>query len=290
MGVCNLSIKDLSGVKMAVFVVSVLFLVTVFLTIWKSSADVLPLDMAEGSVDDSYDGCKDAMNALVMSNYFEYEKKNTPGFSNAWKVSLSKYVKAELGKYQSVAIYMYTREPVCRNDCSYSEFNTATRHLKEAYKSGHFQFYTLHFFLTDAIQQLKQNQTGCVTTYRKTKVTFQTDVLNQTVRFGSFTSSSLVKSLTGFGNKSCFEVFTCFGAAVEKYSAFSNEREVLIPPYEVFRITSIEENTWCEVVYILKSVGKRSDLRCAKTNSSSAAGAPSLYLSTLLFPAVWLIQ
>ncbi|KAG9275667.1 NAD(P)(+)-arginine ADP-ribosyltransferase 2-like [Astyanax mexicanus] len=215
--------------------------------------------MAENSVDDYYEGCRGAMNELVRSKYIEKEKNNNPGFANAWKISLSKAKNGELGNYQAAAIYMYTREPNRRVDYSYKEFNKATRDGKQAYESGSFQFYTLFFYLTDAIQQLKPK---CVTVYRRTKVNFQKDVFNQRIRFGAYTSTSRLKNLTHFGEESCFEVYTCYGADIEQYSAIPGEREVLIPPYEVFRVTAIKINTWCKVVYELKSEGKRSNLNC----------------------------
>ncbi|XP_072533222.1 NAD(P)(+)--arginine ADP-ribosyltransferase 1-like [Salminus brasiliensis] len=250
---------------MTVSVVSVLFLLTVSLSAEKSSADVLPLDMAKDSVDDAYDGCKDAMNKVVLSKYMEHEKKNTPGFSAAWNNALNKCSKDGLDKNQSAAIYLYTGNPEKNKNCSFREFNTATRNGKKAYKSENFKFYTLFFFLTDAVQQLNQKQNACLTTYRRTNVTFQTDVFNKTVRFGSFTSTSLNNDSVRFGNRSCFEIYTCFGASVQNYSKFQHESEVLIPPYEVFNVTSIEKKTWCEVVYKLNSSEtKRSDLNCAK--------------------------
>ncbi|XP_066536142.1 NAD(P)(+)--arginine ADP-ribosyltransferase 2-like [Hoplias malabaricus] len=252
---------------------ALLFLLTVSLSEKKVSGQGLPLDMADNSVDDCYNGCREAMNKLVVSKYSEQEKKNTPGFSAAWESALIKCNKNGLGINQSAAIYMYTQQPQCRNDCSYTEFNIATRNGSEAYKSGDFQFYTLHFFLTDAIQQLKRNQKDCVTTFRRTKVRFVTNVLNRTVKFGSFTSTSTNQYLTQFGEESCFKVKTCFGAAVDKYSAFPSEQEVLIPPYEVFLITAIKEkneqnNLWCNVVYELESVNTYSNLCCAKVTNN----------------------
>uniref|UniRef100_A0A3B1IW10 NAD(P)(+)--arginine ADP-ribosyltransferase n=1 Tax=Astyanax mexicanus TaxID=7994 RepID=A0A3B1IW10_ASTMX len=248
-------------------------------------AEALPLDMAENSVDDSYEGCSRPMNALVVSKYTEYEKKHTPGFKNAWEISLrNANVNGQLGKNQSAAIYMYTRERECKVDCTYREFNKATRDGKQAYKSGRFQFYTLFFYLTVAIQQLKPK---CVTVYRRTGESFPTDVRNHRIRFGTFTSTSRRKDLIDFGKKSCFEVYTCYGADIEQYSAFPGESEVLIPPYEVFRVTAIKKNSWCEVVYELKSDGKQSNLKCAKVFSSSAAAEPSFFIAVLLFTAVW---
>uniref|UniRef100_A0A3B1K283 NAD(P)(+)--arginine ADP-ribosyltransferase n=1 Tax=Astyanax mexicanus TaxID=7994 RepID=A0A3B1K283_ASTMX len=206
--------------------------------------NVFPLDMAENSVDDAFEGCREAMNELVESKYTKHEKKHTPGFKNAWNVSLSEAKNGQLEKNQAAAIYMYTQEPNCRVDCTYREFNKATRDGKQAYESGRFQFYTLFFYLTDAIQQLKLNHPNCVTVYRRTNVTFQKDVYNHRIRFGAFTSTSRLKNLTDFGEESCFEVHTCYGADIEEYSAFPSESEVLIPPYEVFHVTAIENNSW----------------------------------------------
>ncbi|XP_049336937.1 NAD(P)(+)--arginine ADP-ribosyltransferase 2-like [Astyanax mexicanus] len=229
----------------------------------ESSAEEYRLDMAENSVDDYYEGCREDMNKLVRSKYIQNEKNNNPGFANAWKISLSEAKNGELGKYQSAAIYMYTREPNRGVDYSYNEFNKATRDGKQAYESGRFQFYTLFFYLTVAIQQLKPNPRECVTVYRRTDVNFQTDVIDHKIRFGAFTSTSHLQDLIYFGEESCFEVYTCYGADIEQYSAIPGEREVLIPPYEIFRVTAIQQNTWCKVVYELKSEGKRSNLNCA---------------------------
>uniref|UniRef100_A0A3B1JZJ0 NAD(P)(+)--arginine ADP-ribosyltransferase n=1 Tax=Astyanax mexicanus TaxID=7994 RepID=A0A3B1JZJ0_ASTMX len=115
-----------------------------------------PLDMAENSVDDSYEGCRDAMEKLVVSKYIKQERKNTPGFAAAWKNALNKSCSEENKfKNQSAAIYLYTGNPAINKKCSYIEFNAATRKGKAAYKSNSFQFYTLFFYLTDAVQQLK---------------------------------------------------------------------------------------------------------------------------------------
>uniref|UniRef100_A0A8B9RHW0 NAD(P)(+)--arginine ADP-ribosyltransferase n=1 Tax=Astyanax mexicanus TaxID=7994 RepID=A0A8B9RHW0_ASTMX len=229
-------------------------------------AKEFPLDMAENSVDDSYEGCRDAMEKLVLSKYTEQERKNTLGFENAWKNALNKCSKDNTFKNQCAAIYLYTGNPEINKNCSYKEFNAATRNGKAAYKSNSFQFYTLFFYLTDAVQQLKQKQKQCLTTYRRTNDTFPTNVLNKNIRFGSFTSTSLKEPPSRFGKKS---FYTCYGADIEQYSAFPDKREVLIPPYEIFHVTAIEQNTWCKVVYTLKSDGMMSSLNCEKVISSS---------------------
>lgn len=88
------------------------------------------------------------------------------------------------------------------------------------------------------------------------------------MRFGYFVSSSIHKTLYDFGDTSCFEINTRFGVNLTYYSAYANEGGVLIPPYEVFKVTNIQtksavSNLWCKVVYTLKSTGKwKSDLNC----------------------------
>ncbi|XP_036431181.1 NAD(P)(+)--arginine ADP-ribosyltransferase 2-like [Colossoma macropomum] len=256
--------------KMTVSVATVLFLMTVSVSVRKSSGQTLPLDMANNSVDDSFEGCKADMYKLVESKYTEQEKNHTPGFSAAWQNALSNCNKDGLNINQSAAIYMYTQDRLYNSDCSHVVFNKACREEKAAYKSGDFKFYTLYFFLTEAVQQLKKQLSQrfwCATSYRRTRLTINNVAVNQKIRFGSFTSSSLTNKLINFGEESCFKIKTCYGAKLKKYSAVPHEQEVLIPPYEVFRITAIKKRDqknklWCKVVYELKSAGKRSDLKC----------------------------
>ncbi|XP_036429358.1 NAD(P)(+)--arginine ADP-ribosyltransferase 2-like [Colossoma macropomum] len=259
--------------KMTVSVVTVLFLMMVSVSVRKSNGEVWPLDMADNSVDDSFEGCRKSMYDLVMKKYIGHEKQKTFGFADAWEKALNKSTKGSLGKNQSAAIYMYTQVKSQNQNCSYVVLNDACRNGKESYKSDTFKFYTLYFFLTDAIQQLKKQLSQRfwrVTSYRRTNVTFGKVAVNQKIRFGTFTSSSLLNNLTHFGEESCFKIKTRYGAKLKKYSAVPHEQEVLIPPYEVFHITAIKKRDqknklWCKVVYELKSAGKRSDLQCIKT-------------------------
>ncbi|XP_051745770.1 ecto-ADP-ribosyltransferase 5-like, partial [Ctenopharyngodon idella] len=155
----------------------------------------------------------------------------------------------------------------------YKDFNEAVRSGKQKYKAKTYEWYTLHFFLTRAIRKLKKIQNECVTTYRRTHSTYvKENVLNTEVRFGSFASSSFDQQvISGFGDKSCFEIYTCFGADLTEYSQHPKMQEVLIPPYETFKVKEIKEKTnknnlWCDTVYKLESFQERSDLRCAIVN------------------------
>ncbi|XP_014038372.1 T-cell ecto-ADP-ribosyltransferase 2-like isoform X2 [Salmo salar] len=242
-----------------------------------------PLDMAPTSIDDQYVSCSNNMHNEVNTVYLPREKNTNSDFNNAWNEARENAKPSIHGlqKVHSMAIYVYTNaEPEI-----YPDFNRQVRDGRSNYGTTSFQYHSLHFYLTEAIQMLKRNQTTCKTTYRRTKVYFDKDVVNKKVRFGTFTSSTLGREIgrDSFGETSCFEITTCFGADISYYSVFTGEREVLIPPYEVFTVTNIqtkspENNLWCEVIYTLVSAGDQSDLKCklqngAKSNMRSSFSA-----------------
>ncbi|GAA6227061.1 ecto-ADP-ribosyltransferase 5-like [Lates japonicus] len=233
------------------------------------SDDVLTLDMAPDSVDDMYDGCKDKMRAEA-NNYLKNEKNVVSNFRLAWEKAEKKWSKKIPGREKKMAIYVYTlNEPNI-----YLDFNKAVRTQRSIYKTT-FRYHALHFFLTDALQTLnscKPEEERCLTGYRRVNSYFSQDVLNKEIRFGTFTSSrrDQYPRADRFGDKSCFEIVTCFGADISLYSELGeSEREVLIPPYEIFKVTEIkrradEKNLPCEVVYKLSSTRKTlSNLNCA---------------------------
>ncbi|XP_073800197.1 ecto-ADP-ribosyltransferase 5-like [Danio rerio] len=230
--------------------------------------EIFPLDMAQNSADDQFDGCRDKMARKVHNYYLNNEKNGNPNFKLAWEVG-EKAVRPSpenpLNRTHLIAIYVYT------DRIAYAEFNNAVRSGKPKYENGNFKWYSLYFLLTDAVQILKTSQDNCYDTYRGTNVNINDqNVLNTEVRLGSFVSSSQDRNIAKrFGNKSCFEIRTCKGADIAKYSKLPREKEVLIPPYEIFEVTKVQKKTdqqdlWCETVFTLESQNKtRSDLNCA---------------------------
>uniref|UniRef100_A0A673JAF0 NAD(P)(+)--arginine ADP-ribosyltransferase n=1 Tax=Sinocyclocheilus rhinocerous TaxID=307959 RepID=A0A673JAF0_9TELE len=203
---------------------------------------IFPLDMTPNSVDDQYKVCTEKMADLVKTKYLEKEKSASAEYNKTWQEGEQKAKKPEdnLQQIHSVAIHVYTN----KDSKVYSNFTRATRTDKQKYKEGTFKWYSLQFLLTEAIQ-IKE------------------------IRLSSFSSSSLDrKVIQGFGSKSCFEIYTCEGANLTKYSKYPDEKEVLIPPYEKFNVTAVKNRTdqpdlWCETVFVLNSTGTRSDLNCA---------------------------
>ncbi|XP_073713702.1 T-cell ecto-ADP-ribosyltransferase 2-like [Misgurnus anguillicaudatus] len=222
--------------------------------------EIYPLDMAKNSVDDRYEGCTETMANLVKKKYLN--KEIIPRILHFKEDNTMKNEDNLNGNHLS-AIFAYTGGHI------HNEFNHDVRTGKQQYKNKTFKWYSLHFFLTEAIQILKRTQNECHLTYRGTSDKFNENIKNNTeIRFGSFASCSLKREGTiMFGKESCFEIKTCYGANVTKYSQFKNETEVLIPPYEKFKVTAIrkkgEKDAWCNTVFVLKSSGIKSNLNCA---------------------------
>ncbi|XP_067308017.1 erythroblast NAD(P)(+)--arginine ADP-ribosyltransferase-like [Pseudorasbora parva] len=228
-----------------------------------AEGQIFPLDMAPDSVDDYYYGCRVKMAKEVKTNYLKKELDNSE-FGKAWQESEKKASKKSLKRHNSVAIYMYTNTDFK----IYDKFNNDGRNGKKSYAARTYKWYSLQFLLTEAIETLRKKQTGCFKTFRGTNVQFNGRVSTY-IRFGSFTSSSLNQYIAQrFGKKSCFEIYTCLGADVSEYSRLPYEKEVLIPPYEMFNITAVrtkqnETDLWCETVFTLSHHGTRSELNCA---------------------------
>ncbi|XP_067330682.1 ecto-ADP-ribosyltransferase 5-like [Channa argus] len=228
----------------------------------------LPLTMVENAVDDMYVGCKEPMAKMVKNKYFI--KENTGKFAVWWKKAGKCVERAEKQKdpkdqaltndhLQAICVY------TSNNEGFYKTFNEAVRSSRSTYNTS-FPHHALHFWLTTAVQILSKKK--CITTYRRTDLDF-TGRVNQKIRFGFFASSSYSKTLTQFGKKSCFKIRTCFGAYLKKYPYLGDkEQEVLIPPYEVFKITGIKKGRDvkqqfdCDILYVLKSISFLSNLNC----------------------------
>uniref|UniRef100_A0A4W5MV60 NAD(P)(+)--arginine ADP-ribosyltransferase n=1 Tax=Hucho hucho TaxID=62062 RepID=A0A4W5MV60_9TELE len=193
----------------------------------------------------------------VDSYYLPHEKYTTTNFRKGWDIAEkhASIPKDGLQKVHSISMYLYTNiKPQPPSETIYLDFNEAVREGRYGYGRS-FQYHSLNFSLTDAMQILKQSQT-CRTPYRRTKVYFDLNVLNKEIRFVFFASSSL-------NNEMLEMINTCFGAKLTYYSAYINESKVLIPSYEVFRVTDVQTNTWCDVIYTLKSTGiSKSNLNC----------------------------
>nr|XP_046264367.1 NAD(P)(+)--arginine ADP-ribosyltransferase 1-like [Scatophagus argus] len=222
----------------------------------------IPLSLSLDSVDDMYYGCSQKM-LIRVKNYYLPRNTRDDLHSTYTKLCALKAMKNK--DTYDVLSWNHFRALCAYTAGAYDGLNRAVRKGRASYKTS-FEFHALHFLLSDAIRLLKLHQRGCYTTYRRSKLLFSGES-GQTIRFGSFASSSLNKDLRQFGQRSCFEIHTCFGAYLKSYSEFdSDEDEVLIPPYEMFNIVSVdtsgENDLQCDVVYKLETAGIYSSLNC----------------------------
>ncbi|XP_062348591.1 erythroblast NAD(P)(+)--arginine ADP-ribosyltransferase-like [Cinclus cinclus] len=234
------------------------------------------LDMAPDSFDDQYQGCGPAMeDELRALNRTEFQKNSL--FAQVWPraVTMWQFQGSPLSPLsssaQAIALMAYTMEGL------YRKFNEEVRKAgrsSQQYRDK-FHFKTLHFLLTRAVQRLWDDQgQQCHCVFRGVEKYKFSAKVGDIVRFGQFTSSTLCESvIEDFGNTTVFKVQTCYGAYINDFSSYQDEEEVLIPPYEKFRVTKVTDNG--ETVQIeLDSIGTYSKYNCEWLRGGSVPSAP----------------
>ncbi|KAK0151820.1 Erythroblast NAD(P)(+)--arginine ADP-ribosyltransferase [Merluccius polli] len=220
--------------------------------------------MAPDAVDDMYCDCTEEMEENVQKTYSQTDSTE---FEFTWKYAES-CAKSKTKDNGDKALTDNHMKAICAYSSPdiYMVFNEAVRTGKSIYGSS-FKFHFLHFWLTTAIQTLNSKH-DCHTTYRGTDNVF-TGERDKIIRFGGFASSSYnTVRARGFGKQTCFKINTCYGAYLKHYSMFGDEEEVLIPPYEKFKITNdgpgsiVEGLEDCKKVFVLESDGYESNLNC----------------------------
>uniref|UniRef100_A0A8B9SM36 NAD(P)(+)--arginine ADP-ribosyltransferase n=1 Tax=Anas platyrhynchos TaxID=8839 RepID=A0A8B9SM36_ANAPL len=199
------------------------------------------MDMAQNSFDDRYQGCRYKME-VALKKLHHAEFKNHI-YADTWRKAAKRWRNSNrpqgLRRKYAVAVLAYTADTDL-----YSLFNKAVRYGGSSRKHylQSFHFKTLHFFLTEALQTLRKAQgRKCYNVYRGVRGIHFTARHHQTVRFGQFASASLQKN---------------------------EENEVLIPPYEIFRVTNFTRDRDGNVIH-LRSHGAHSNYKCALLKVSS---------------------
>ncbi|XP_058877730.1 T-cell ecto-ADP-ribosyltransferase 1-like isoform X2 [Acipenser ruthenus] len=213
----------------------------------KKCEDPTPMDMAEDALDDKYRACRDEMLKKFNREYILLKELNAyKEVRQAWieaEERMKKLNSQELSLLQATAIHVYTMDSKHSHS---STLNKAVRTVGKNYSN--FPFKAWHFHLTDALQTLKAKEPKCYDVFRG--VQNRTKVVGDIVRFGYFASTSENKSVaegfrkgTGGSTKgTLFTITSCFGVSIEKYSYNKSQQEVLIPPFEIFRVTKVNGN------------------------------------------------
>ncbi|XP_035186665.1 GPI-linked NAD(P)(+)--arginine ADP-ribosyltransferase 1 isoform X3 [Oxyura jamaicensis] len=244
------------------------------------------MDMVLSSFDDQYQGCSRMMGKeLEELNRTEF---TNPAYAEGWRGAVMEWRNrwghaarpTVLQQEQAVAVLAYTAERGL-----YRQFNAAVREggrSREHYLQS-FPFKTLHFLLTKALHTLREAQGhGCHRAYRGIKGTRFTAQLQHTVRFGQFTSASLQKKVAqSFGQDTFFFLDTCYSVPIKNFSFYPGEDEVLIPPFEVFKVTNFTHGRDGNFIH-LHSQAARSTYNCEFVKGRSSPREPPHLWSLLL--------
>ncbi|XP_010857078.1 PREDICTED: ecto-ADP-ribosyltransferase 4 [Bison bison bison] len=149
-----------------------------------------------------------------------------------------------------------------------------------------FRFKYLHYFLTSAIQLLRKEIVSrkdslCYEVQHEWKGVYLRAPVGAIVRFGQFLSTSPAREQAQrFGNQTLFTMLTCLGAPVQD---FSLKKEVLVPPYELFKVVNVSyhpRGNWLQLL----SNGTQSTYNCQLLKASSRKCIPTpLVVASLSF-------
>uniref|UniRef100_M3YG46 NAD(P)(+)--arginine ADP-ribosyltransferase n=1 Tax=Mustela putorius furo TaxID=9669 RepID=M3YG46_MUSPF len=265
-------------------------------SLWQAQAvPILPLGLAPDTFDDAYVGCAEEMEekaAPLLKEEMARHALLRESWEAAWeawehkrhRLTLPPGFRAQHG----IAIMVYTNS----SNTLYWELNQVVRtggSSREFYMRR-FPFKALHFYLTRALQLLRGSG-GCskgpgeVVFRGVGTLHFEPRRLGDSVRLGQFASSSLDEAVARrFGNATFFSLRTCFGAPIQALSVFPEEREVLIPPHEVFLVTRFSQDGAQSLVTLWSYNQTCSHFNCAYLGGEKRPGcvsAQSEYSSAL---------
>ncbi|XP_025751747.2 ecto-ADP-ribosyltransferase 4 isoform X1 [Manacus vitellinus] len=276
---------------------SLLLLVSSQILVKRAMSHIL-MDMALNSFDDQYLGCREEMmEELEQGDYFQKEIAVNKDYLSLWKKAQEALLKSPVGLLRemhdshAIVLMAYTM-----NSSLHSQLNwaTSTAGISPEHYRQNFSFKYFHFYLTTAIQIMKEWQSSkesmgkrkCYQVHRGVKDLYIEATVGSRVRFGRFTSASRLRSeAQKFGNETLFTVTTCLGAAMQGFSYYTSEKEVLIPPYEIFLVKNFiqtQDGNWLH----LHSVGNYSKYHCQLVEASRCKNSGSAALASAILPGV----
>ncbi|XP_036602819.1 ecto-ADP-ribosyltransferase 5-like [Trichosurus vulpecula] len=227
--------------------------------------------------DDQYKGCEMDMMNKAKELLAEERKKDTQ-LNDVWEKAEKKWKSLPLNREErieepfEIAVIAYTDFEIP----FYSKFNTMVRTCcasRDDYlKSFHFKAF--HFYLTRAIQRLRG---PCIPVYRGINRKVYPDQTRE-IRFGQFTSASKnIKVARDYAKNSgtLFTFTSCFGASIQHLSYNKSEEEVLNPPYQFFKVSTIESSGSGLSTIHLQSETLCSNFNCAYLGGERKDNCPS---------------
>lgn len=208
-----------------------------------------------------YDDCRSE--ATVVDDKASVQTWNMgTNYSEAWSKAEQKARKPAhyyMTKRHSAALYIYTTNILQPVKHVARTGDRTGKQLRERSDT-----HSLYFYLSEAIQILRHSQVTCFSTNYTTETLLNLNTSSKPVRFSTFILAPNGQYPTK--NATSFEVHTCFGANITHYSALKQNNQVLIPPYELFKVTNIQTDPQkCRVIYRLES-----NLNCVYDRGSNS--------------------
>ncbi|XP_067864844.1 ecto-ADP-ribosyltransferase 5-like [Heterodontus francisci] len=170
------------------------------------------------------------------------ELEKDPEFERLWNLGRANWtlknlpVPKGLREEHMIAVTGFTM-----NSNLYRRLNTGVKNYGDidTYNS-HFKLKSFHYLLTIALINLRKGSRH-LTVYRGEKIPLS-GRKDTEMRFGRFASTSHNQKVAeGFGKATFFVVTTSYGVTIRDYSVNRSQEEVLIPPYEKFKITKFTQ-------------------------------------------------
>ncbi|XP_067837213.1 erythroblast NAD(P)(+)--arginine ADP-ribosyltransferase-like [Heptranchias perlo] len=212
----------------------------------KNEKNVIDLDMAPNSA--AYIFTQSPESDEIAINYIQKERENGT-FDEVWKIAESNMkckVPSGLKREHMLAVYAYTLEKP-KGNVFYKMFNEAVRRYgaTDSIYAKNFNFKSFHYLLSTALQKLRVDSGNkSHHTFRGIKKQAEAEE-GATVRFGYFASSSLDEQVAlsffdkNINTNTMFEISTGYGTPIQECSSVPGETEILILPYEMFRVGMI---------------------------------------------------
>ncbi|XP_044521915.1 ecto-ADP-ribosyltransferase 5-like [Gracilinanus agilis] len=249
------------------------------------------ISLEHNAFGDQYVGCEENMETKAKELLAQERAMNST-FNKLWEKAEIKWEeltpnRKRMEKPYEVAVIAYTME----ENKIYPTFNQAVRECCESLEAymKKFHFKALHFYLTRAVQILRGSG-FCQNVYRGISVQQLPDGTGE-MRFGQFASTSLKQKVAFIfteGTGTFYDIYTCQGARIEHLSAYPEEKEVLIPPYELFTVSSFSQFEGLKKV-VLKSKRTFSKFNCAYLQASGQMTKGPGQLSTILFSGIFIL-
>ncbi|XP_031753299.1 ecto-ADP-ribosyltransferase 5-like [Xenopus tropicalis] len=207
-----------------------------------------PRDPAGEAFDDQYLGCRTQMD-LLMDEILEAEKSENKLLRRAWREAENVWNQQKKRKVlldlpdgfrdsHGVALVAYS-------GFIKTYFNAAVSSAGESHQfyMERFRYKSLHFYLTVAVQLLSGGCKRVRTVFSGTDSAHSApNATAQCARFGHFLSGYTERQqAAAFATGTVFTIRSCYGVQLERFSQFPQEGEVLVPGYELFRVSQSKE-------------------------------------------------